>query len=308
MSTLASAANEFPTEQTDQRRRPRRRLGPTLVGLLTLMVLLVTAGTGGRASIRDTAAQDTPTVGLETVVSVVFVMLMLLGLFFFGAIVVVGRGRRRSRTPNSLRGQVFAVISVVAVLAILIRIAPELLDRLRLIAESLSDPVPDEATIDGTGDVSDRLLPDLDARWLTALALLGGAIVFGLSRRRSTVFRPVPTEPSQAHIPDQVSDSVPSSLAVDLDSIAKDPDARRAIIGAEVWLERRLITSGLTRRETETPAEFLSTVAHLRPDKAAATQRFAARVDEAMFASHPLTLAERDHAIRDAKAIGESGR
>jgi len=278
--------------------------------VLTLVVLMVTAATGGGISIGDTAVESTPALRLGKVVSVTFVGLMVVGTVLFLAAVILGRGRRPRRTRPTPGHQLMALLTVLVMLVVLISVAPNLLDRLGILGQGLLDSDSSSAATETT-PTDGGPVPGVDARWLAVLAVAGGSMVFLASRRRLLAADPEPdADPTFAdrgpvrHPPDTAVES--ELLDVALASVAADTDARRAIIAATYWLEDQLAGRGLPRRPSETPAEYLGRIASNHAATASAAALLEHLVNRAMFSPAAPTLSARDQAVQSVLTIAAS--
>jgi uncharacterized membrane protein len=151
-------------------------------------------------------------------------------------------------------------------------------------------------------------------QWIVwvALGLIGGfllaLLVWHLSSLRFTRRARGQADPEEEadfrHAPtvdaEQVAarqDALREAVLRSLEEIRRDPDARRAIIGAYRLMEATLARTGLPRGRAEAPREYLAralTTVDARPD---APRRLTTLFERARFGDAALDLSLRDEAV-----------
>jgi hypothetical protein len=100
------------------------------------------------------------------------------------------------------------------------------------------------------------------------------------------------------------------ALALDesLDDLRSEPDLRRAIIAAYARMERALAVSGLPRRPSEAPGEYLARALRELDASAPAVTRLTDLFEWAKFSHHQPDVAMRDDAIAALEAVRDELR
>ncbi|HEY4412341.1 MAG TPA: DUF4129 domain-containing protein [Gaiellaceae bacterium] len=100
------------------------------------------------------------------------------------------------------------------------------------------------------------------------------------------------------------------ALALDesLDDLRNEPDIRRAIIAAYARMERALAVSGLPRRPSEAPSEYLARALHELHASAPAVTRLTDLFEWAKFSHHQPDVAMRDEAIAALETVRDELR
>jgi hypothetical protein len=91
--------------------------------------------------------------------------------------------------------------------------------------------------------------------------------------------------------------------AVGLDELRSEPDPRRAVIRAYAAMGALLGLSGLPRRPSETPFEFLARALVGLGASGAAARRLTELFERAEFSDHPMTAGFKDEAIDAVSAL-----
>lgn len=91
--------------------------------------------------------------------------------------------------------------------------------------------------------------------------------------------------------------------AVGLDELRSEPDPRRAVIRAYAAMGALLGLSGLPRRPSETPFEFLARALVGLGASSRAARRLTELFERAEFSDHPITAGVKDEAIDAVSAL-----
>jgi hypothetical protein len=133
--------------------------------------------------------------------------------------------------------------------------------------------------------------------WLVIAGLVIGAVALYLSRyRRPKQLRPLPAEAD-------VADELAATISDAIDDLEAEPDARRAVIAAYARMESVLGRSGLRRRVSETPVEYLRRVLLELTDRADAVARLTDLFELAKFSRHEIDSSMKLDAIGALREI-----
>ena len=115
---------------------------------------------------------------------------------------------------------------------------------------------------------------------------LGGAMaIFALRRRREEVER-APVRETLAEV-----------LSETLDDLRREPDPRKAVIGAYVKMERTLAARGFPRYEHEAPLEYLGRILGIIEGSGHSARRLTRLFERARFSPHEIDQKMKDDAI-----------
>jgi hypothetical protein len=128
---------------------------------------------------------------------------------------------------------------------------------------------------------------------VVAAVLLAVAAFFVLRERKRWLQRRITTPVGEPRLATELSDEIELAL----DDLREERDIRRAIIAAYARMERVLDRSGLRRRPSETPFEYLRRVLGDLRVPAEAAQALTALFEEAKFSRHELHEDARERAI-----------
>ena len=133
--------------------------------------------------------------------------------------------------------------------------------------------------------------------WLAIAAVAVGAVVLYLGRiRRPKGLQPMPAEPD-------VADELAATIGDAIDDLEAEPDARRAVIAAYARMESVLGRSGLRRRVSETPLEYLRRVLLELTARADAVARLTNLFELAKFSRHEIDASMKIEAIGALREI-----
>lgn len=102
--------------------------------------------------------------------------------------------------------------------------------------------------------------------------------------------------------------AVSAALDESLDDLRAEPDLRKAIIAAYARMERALAVSGIRRRPSEAPFEYLTRALRALDASADASRRLTALFEWAKFSQHAPEPAMRDEAIEALVAVRDELR
>src|SRR5262245_60400612 len=118
------------------------------------------------------------------------------------------------------------------------------------------------------------------------VAFLGAAGVLYLRRRFG---EPLPPRPMAAVLSEVLSET--------LDDLRREPDPRKAVIGAYARMERTLAARGVPRERFEAPVEYLARVLDLVQVSAHSIRRLTSLFERARFSPHEIDARMKDDAI-----------
>ncbi len=125
---------------------------------------------------------------------------------------------------------------------------------------------------------------------LAALGIAAGAgLLVVILRARRPAARPAPFAPRRGG----VADAVTLSIA----DLEREADPRRAIVAAYARMEQLMGGSGVQRRPAETPLEYLRRILLEAQAPQTAVLDLTSLFQEAKFSRHPMSRANRDHAL-----------
>ncbi|MDX6452518.1 MAG: hypothetical protein QOH16_2567 [Gaiellaceae bacterium] len=134
--------------------------------------------------------------------------------------------------------------------------------------------------------------------WLALAALAVGGGWFYYVWRRRTKRTAAPLELEQT-----VAEDFASSIGEAIDDLESEPDARRAVIAAYARMETVLARSGLKRRPSETPVEYLRRILLGLTSRGDSVTRLTSLFEQAKFSRHPIDAAMKQDAIGALREI-----
>jgi hypothetical protein len=250
----------------------------------------VPTGTGGSGRRPSEGFVDTA-FSLFLVLMVICTVFVAVTLTFFRRYdPTTGAPKRRS----PVKSLVSFLVSV-ALLAVIVR----------AITASRGDrPGP---LIPGFDDASGRDGADDGARYepefavwpvviVVSLLVVAAAAIWLSARGRKAARDPLPATPAEA---------LADVLAATLDDLRSESDPRRAVIGAYARMERAFAASGLARRDTEAPEEYLGRVLDEVQVSRQAAGRLTALFAWARFSVHDVRPEMKDEAIETLVQVQE---
>jgi hypothetical protein len=97
--------------------------------------------------------------------------------------------------------------------------------------------------------------------------------------------------------PDAMRVTVAEVLSETLDDLVREPDPRRAVIGAYAKMERTLAARGLPREESEAPDEYLGRILAVVGASGHSVRRLTRLFERARFSEHEIDGRMKDDAI-----------
>jgi hypothetical protein len=119
-----------------------------------------------------------------------------------------------------------------------------------------------------------------------AVAFVGAAGILFLRRRRGEPFPPRPMAVVLAEV-----------LNETLDDLRREPDPRKAVIGAYARMERTLAARGVPRERFEAPVEYLARVLDLVQVSSHSIRRLSSLFERARFSPHEIDVRMKEDAI-----------
>jgi hypothetical protein len=138
----------------------------------------------------------------------------------------------------------------------------------------------------------------LSPGWL-AVAVTGGVLLFAAA---AVAFGAVRSR-GRAEDRRQIQTDVVATIADTLEDLERDPDARRAVIGAYARMESTLAAHGLPRRPSEAPLEYLQRVLGRLTISAGATERLTQLFERAKFSLHAIDTRMKTDAVTALTAV-----
>ena len=115
---------------------------------------------------------------------------------------------------------------------------------------------------------------------------IGGAMAFLALRRRHEELERAPVREALAEV-----------LSETLDDLRREPDPRKAVIGAYAKMERTLAARGFPRRESEAPLEYLGRILGAIEGSGHSARRLTRLFERARFSPHEIDQKMKDDAI-----------
>ena len=115
---------------------------------------------------------------------------------------------------------------------------------------------------------------------------IGGALAFLALRRRHEELERAPVREALAEV-----------LSETLDDLRREPDPRKAVIGAYAKMERTLAARGFPRRESEAPLEYLGRILGIVEGSGHSARRLTRLFERARFSPHEIDQKMKDDAI-----------
>ena len=115
---------------------------------------------------------------------------------------------------------------------------------------------------------------------------IGGAMVLMSVRRQRELLAATPIRETLAEV-----------LTETLDDLRREPDPRKAVIGAYAKMERTLAARGLPRRESEAPEEYLARILDIVSASGHSVRRLTRLFARARFSPHEIDLQMKEEAI-----------
>jgi hypothetical protein len=129
-------------------------------------------------------------------------------------------------------------------------------------------------------------------QWLPMLVVgsvilgIGGSMMLLTYRRRRA-----------GEEPDEMRVTVAEVLEETLDDLVREPDPRKAVIGAYAKMERTLAARGFPRHEAEAPGEYLARILDVAGASGHSARRITRLFERARFSEHEIDQAMKDDAI-----------
>ena len=115
---------------------------------------------------------------------------------------------------------------------------------------------------------------------------IGGALAFLALRRRHVELERAPIRETLAEV-----------LSETLDDLRREPDPRKAVIGAYAKMERTLAARGFPRHESEAPLEYLGRILGIVEGSGHSARRLTRLFERARFSPHEIDQKMKDDAI-----------
>jgi hypothetical protein len=267
---------------------------PAAVVVVVVVLLLLAAISTPEAFIWLRHAGVTKVVLPDTPVVANYLLVALSLSFVIAALIVrimmVSRRQadlRAQKTPWWTRLLAFAFV----VLLLRIAVSSNLLrNRLGQLAQRFARPTPTSTSVATPGSV----VPHVTSRPLgialtivlaLIFALVVAGIVFLLARVKGEIAPPLPDDP------------LAGLLDAGIDDLRRISDPRRAVIACYARMERLMSSSGIPRRLSDTPTEFLARVLQERSVSAASASRLTTLFERAKFSPHRVDERMREDAL-----------
>lgn len=264
----------------------------TALVLLALVVLLavVAIASSGHVPIGTNDARRPADEFLDTLISLILVLVLAgsLGIFYVYYLQRTNSNEERRKGVGGKRRSLLVVIVLVAVLFGL---------GLRVAIHNRQHRPPGSGLAGSGVPASERDRSSYTPRFATipVAVILGAAGLAGLAaylshRAGRRTVRPLGLEPSLAL-------TLADVLAETLDDLRAEPDPRVAVVAAYARLERTLAASGLPRRVSDAPAEYLRRILVDLEVSAGHTSRLTQLFERAKFSPHDVGPELKEEAI-----------
>src|SRR4029453_4734821 len=113
----------------------------------------------------------------------------------------------------------------------------------------------------------------------------------------------VPADRRRRRPPRSRAERLVELLADTLEDLEREPDPRRAVIGAWARMERGLAVAGLPRYPAEAPFEYAGRVLEAALARPASVHRLTGLFERAKFSQHRIGEGDREQAIAALRAV-----
>lgn len=273
------------------------RAGGAVVAVVVLLgiVALAAAGAGPATGGADRGIAE-PLTTLIFVIAAIWVAALLVASPMMTGMTLTG-GQPR---PRRWHGNVFAAVIFFS----LVIGALFLLRRLRGGGEGLLGVNP-PARPRPTTEPGQRV-PQLDPAavdWLV-VGLVFAAALIGFAILAAIVVRPRGRTMGELEARKELEQMLDDTL----DDLQREPDPRKAVIGAYARMERSLSLYGLPRRAAEAPLEYLGRVIADLTGSGSAARRLTRLFERAKFSEHAIDRAMKEEAIGAVVAVRDDLR
>jgi hypothetical protein len=271
--------------------------------VVTVLIVIVAAGTGA-VSPRSPAAAPGEARLVVDVAIVILAVTALAGLAGLVASFFPGGRRRRVEPKNENADESLPApwwvkllllglpVVMLALLTWLLVARPWSTDE--VVSPSSRSSVTAGTAVPGSAGNQSRTGPRVD--WWLLPAVLAAVVVVAVA---TTVADRAVRTGRQPHRPAIGTDERDLANAVDtsIDALERDPDCRRAVIGAYARMESWLSASGVPRAMSETPFEYLDRVLVEFGASAVIARTLTELFERAKFAPHPVDFSMKRAAL-----------
>ena len=266
-----------------------------LLGLLALVAFAAAGHAPGGGTTRPSA--ETPSVIKDYVATIALIMIPIGAFLIFWAAFL----KRAYRDVPLMKSQAFPLqvaprpIAYITAFFIVLAIAVHWGHR----STGPSSGGPPAAGIPQNAGTAKGHKPyDPHFQWLPMLILgsivvgIGGSMALLTYRRRR-----------EDEGPDAMRVTVAQVLEETLDDLVREPDPRKAVIGAYARMERTLAARGFPREEHEAPNEYLARILDVVGASGHSVRRITKLFERARFSEHDIDQAMKDDAIESLTGL-----
>ena len=275
----------------DSNERRTRRGAPVLLALLALLAVVAIASTGhvpiGSSHTRRPAHELA-----DTFFSLILVLVLVGSLGIFYVYYLQRTNSHEERRKGRVEGNRRSLLTVIVVMALLFGLALRvaLHNRHRADTSDVGGNGISASERDGNQSSYTPRFATIPVAVILGAAGLAGLAAYLSYRAGRGTLRPLSLEPSLAL-------TLADVLGETVDDLRTEPDPRVAVIAAYARLERTLAASGLPRRVSDAPAEYLQRILLDLEVGAAHASRLTQLFEHAKFSPHEVGSDMKEEAI-----------
>jgi hypothetical protein len=263
------------------------------IGGLLAFLALVAVAAAGHAPSAGTSRPSAPAPQLlQDYIATLFVLMMPVGLLIIGWAMLMKNVYRdvplkSKEIPfHGVPRPYIQVAIIIALIAIGLRFGP-------FIDNGANPPGgSDEKQGKGTKSTDERGQYEPQFQWLPLFVVgslvvgIGGAMVLMSVRRQRELLAATP-----------IRETLEEVLTETLDDLRREPDPRKAVVGAYSNMERTLAARGVPRQESEAPGEYLTRILDVVGASGHSVRRLTGLFARARFSPHEIDLQMKEEAI-----------
>jgi len=273
--------------------RARSWLGSgAIVGLLGLIGIVAVAAAGrapGTGESRPSA--HAPTLLMDYLATLAMLVLPA-GLIVVIWAALMRRALREQEQSQNWGGAAMALIRAAIIVAAVLIIVTRGPDWLRRDDSRAKQSVAAKTTKEKAKPSPAQEEYEPQFRWLPMIVVgslvvgIGGSMALLAIRRRREELASVPLETTLSEV-----------LSETLDDLHREPDPRKAVIGAYARMVETLAARGVPRRESEAPLEYLARILDVVQASEHSARRLTGLFERARFSPHEIDLRMKEEAI-----------
>ena len=269
----------------------------TTLGVLVALVVVAIAARGSTSA--GDGATRTPSDALLDIFFSLYLVAVIGGAVTFVYLLVLRR-KVKAQTGQAPRRTLLEMFATTAVL-----VGVSLLIARRIAGFERTAPIEPEEAIGRARSVPINTTAeparayDADVAWVPMLVTVvlivlaaGAWWLAGRARRRA-----------RGELPLELAEAVAQAVDESLDDLRSEPDPRRAVIAAYARLERVLTASGLPRKPSEAPLEYLGRMLAALSVGEKAARRLTDLFEMAKFSQHAVGTEMKEEAISALETV-----